>query len=105
MGVYALLFAALLSSAEAEKAPKPAVEETIMVTATRSERAVSDLPVSATVISQEEIRSARVRSVDDLVRTVPGVHLALISGSGSTPNNQRISMHGLGGVRALVLID
>ena len=94
----------MLLAALADEPPKK-VEETILVTATRSERGISELPVSATVIREEEIESAPVRSVDDLVRTIPGVHLALVSASGSTPNNQRVSMRGLGGNRALVLLD
>jgi outer membrane receptor protein involved in Fe transport len=77
----------------------------MLVTATRSERTVSDLPVSATVIGPEEIKAAPVRSVDDLLRSVPGVSPSVVSSSGSTPNNQRFSMHGLGGTRALVLLD
>jgi outer membrane receptor protein involved in Fe transport len=97
MSAVALLFALSLSAHP--------TDETIVVTATRSERAVSELPVSTTVIREEEIRSAPVRSVDDLLRTIPGVHMSVISGSGSTPNNQRLSMHGLGGTRALVLLD
>jgi outer membrane receptor protein involved in Fe transport len=110
MGVSALLLAALLAAAPAippaENAEeKQKAEETIVVTATRSERSVSELPVSATVVTEEEIRSAPVRSVDDLVRTIPGVHMPLVSASGSTPSNQRLSMHGLGGSRALVLLD
>jgi outer membrane receptor protein involved in Fe transport len=114
MSACALLFALSLSARPAEppkpvSAPadesQPAASETIVVTATRSERAVSELPVSATVIRAEDIRSAPVRSVDDLVRTIPGVQMTVISGSGSTPNNQRVSMHGLGGTRALVLLD
>lgn len=114
MSACALLFALSLSAHPAE-APKPvsapaeetqpSASETIVVTATRSERAVSELPVSATVIRTEEIRTAPVRSVDDLVRTIPGVQMTVVSGSGSTPNNQRVSMHGLGGTRALVLLD
>jgi outer membrane receptor protein involved in Fe transport len=92
-------------ASETKPTDTPKVDEAIVVTATRSERAVSELPVSATVIREEDIRSAPARSVDDLVRTIPGVHMAIISGSGSTPNNQKISMHGLGGTRALVLLD
>jgi outer membrane receptor protein involved in Fe transport len=113
MSVCALLFAVLISTPPADEhptskpdeKPKPVVEETVLVTATRSERAVSELPVSATVVTEEEIRETPARSVDDVVRTIPGVHLSLVSGSGSTPNNQRISMRGLGGTRALVLLD
>ena len=43
--------------------------------------------------------------MDDLLRTIPGVTPSIVSSSGSTPNNQRFSMHGLGGTRALVLLD
>jgi outer membrane receptor protein involved in Fe transport len=83
----------------------PAASETILVTATRSARTLSELPVSATVIGEEEIEAAPVRSVDDLLRAIPGVTPSVVSSSGSTPNNQRFSMHGLGGTRALVLLD
>jgi outer membrane receptor protein involved in Fe transport len=85
--------------------PQQKIDEAIVVTATRSERAVSELPVSATVVQEKDIERAPARSVDDLLRTIPGVHMAIVSGSGSTPNNQRVSMHGLGGTRALVLLD
>ncbi len=117
MGPSALLLAALLATTPAEtpgqnptgngkQSPaEQTMEQTIVVTATRSERTVSELPVSATVVTEAEIRSAPARSVDDLVRTIPGVHMPLVSASGSTPSNQRLSMHGLGGSRALVLLD
>jgi outer membrane receptor protein involved in Fe transport len=107
--VFALLFTLLLADAPAprvsEDAEVPATAETILVTATRSERALSELPVSATVIGEEEIEVAPVRSVDDLLRSVAGASPSIVSSSGSTPNNQRFSMHGLGGTRALVLLD
>ncbi|HET8796591.1 MAG TPA: TonB-dependent receptor, partial [Thermoanaerobaculia bacterium] len=96
---------ALASEPPSPEAQKPKVEEAIVVTATRSERAVSELPVSTSVVGEEAIESAPVRSVDDLIRTIPGVHTSIVSGSGSTPNNQRLSMRGLGGTRALVLLD
>jgi len=113
MSVCALFFALLIAAipsgqepASGSKEPaQPVVHETVLVTATRSERAVSDLPVSATVVTEEEIRATPARSVDDLIRDIPGVHMSVISGSGSTPNNQRLSMRGLGGTRALVLLD
>jgi outer membrane receptor protein involved in Fe transport len=110
MGVCALFVAVLLATPPVpdvtiEPEKQPGTEETIVVTATRSERAVNDLPMSATVIREKEIQSAPVRSVDDLIRTIPGVHMSLVSSSGSTPSNQRVSMHGLGGSRALVLLD
>ena len=115
-GVLALILATAISSAppvpsaadpaaSGVSAPVPAASETILVTATRSERALSELPVSATVVTAEEIRTAPVLSTDDLLRAIPGVTPSVVSSSGSTPNNQRFSMHGLGGTRALVLLD
>lgn len=92
-------------SADGEVPAVPAASETILVTATRSERTVSGVPVSVTVVKEEDIQAAPVRSVDDLLRSIPGVTPAVVSSSGSTPNNQRFSMHGLGGTRALVLLD
>ncbi|MEO8382423.1 MAG: TonB-dependent receptor [Acidobacteriota bacterium] len=86
-------------------ADDPKLDETIVVTATRSERAVSELPVSTTVIREKDIKAAPVTTVDDLLRTIPGVHMTLISSTGATPNVQRVSMNGLGGKRALVLLD
>jgi iron complex outermembrane recepter protein len=94
----------VIADAESQEVP-PKVEETILVTATRSERALNQLPVSATVITEERIESAPVRSVDDLLRGVAGIQPSVVSSSGSTPTNQRFTMHGLGGTRALVLVD
>lgn len=115
--IIAATFAAVLFSAAAAAPPLPAteaghskeaevkVEETILVTATRAERALSELPVSATVVTAERLQSAPVRSVDDMLRSIAGVQPSIVSSSGSTPTNQRFSMHGLGGTRALVLLD
>lgn len=90
-------------SSEPDK--RPEVKETIIVTATRGERPVSELPVSTTVVREEELKSAPATSIDDLLRTVAGVQMVLLGGATSTLSNQRFSMHGLGGNRALVLLD
>jgi len=84
---------------------KPKVEETIVVTATRSERAVSELPISTTVLREAEIKATPAITIDDLLRTIPGVHMPLSSTASTTVQSQRFSMHGLGGTRALVLLD
>jgi outer membrane receptor protein involved in Fe transport len=104
-----LCFILLASSLRAEEPPAgtapPKVDETIVVTATRSERSVSELPVSTTVISEKQLDTAPATFVDDLLRTVPGVHMNLAGSASSLTTGQRISMHGLGGTRALVLLD
>jgi iron complex outermembrane recepter protein len=45
----------------------------IVVTATRREERVQDIPVSIAVFSQEKLDAQGVRSIDDLVRLTPGV--------------------------------
>jgi outer membrane receptor protein involved in Fe transport len=83
----------------------PVVRSTIVVTATRSERAVSDLPVSTTVISEDELESVPPTFIDELLRAVPGIQMNLSGGSAPFTAGQRLSMRGLGGQRALVLLD
>ena len=88
-----------------ETAKKLKVEETIVVTATRSERALSELPVSTAVIREEEIATSPAVHVDDVLRSVPGIQLP-VNGSATTFTMQsRVSMHGLGTIGALVLLD
>ncbi len=84
---------------------QPVVRETVVVTATRSERALSELPVSTTVLDQATIEQSSAATVDDLLRTIPGVHMMLGSSIATHVSGERFSMRGLGGNRALVLLD
>src|SRR5215210_7336266 len=81
------------------------VQETIVVTATRSERAVSTLPVSTAVIAEEALQSVPATAVEDVLRTLPGLQINVSGGVGAGTSQQKISMHGLGGTRALVMLD
>lgn len=95
-----------LVASAAEEPEKPQKhEETIVVTATRSERAVSELPISTTVVSEEQIQSTPAHTIDDVLRTIPGVNMPLSTAINNTVQSQRFSMRGLGGTRALVLLD
>jgi outer membrane receptor protein involved in Fe transport len=100
-----MLSALSVVAEEPSAAEKPKVGETIVVTATRSERAVSELPVSATVIGETDLKAAPATFVDDLLRTIPGVHMNIAGSASSFTTGQRVSIHGLGGTRALVLLD
>jgi outer membrane receptor protein involved in Fe transport len=94
-----------IAEVPAAPAEKPKLDETIVVTATRSERAVSELPVSTTVIPEKDLEAAPATFIDDLLRTIPGVHMNIAGSASSITTGQRVSMHGLGGTRALVLLD
>ncbi len=80
-------------------------DEVIVVTATRDRRALSNIPVSVTVISREEVEQAPAKAVDDLLRTVPGINLPAASSIVSHPTSQSVSLRGLGRTRALVQLD
>ena len=77
----------------------------VVVTATRSERTLSDVPVSASVIDSTTVQDTPAQSLDDVLRHVPGVNLPVQTGIEAHPTADNVSMRGLGGIHALVLVD
>ncbi len=108
--------AALLASAAhaADAAPNADVAEVdkVTVTATRSEKTVSQAPVTVTVISSEDIEDGLVRDIKDLVRDEPGVSVrnapARFTAAGASTGrdgNAGFNIRGLEGNRVLVVVD
>jgi outer membrane receptor protein involved in Fe transport len=85
------------------------VQDTITVTATRTETRVGDTPASVVVLSAEDIAAAPAPTIDDALRQVPGFTLFRRSGSRTAnPTSQGVSLRGIGASgasRALVLDD
>ncbi len=77
----------------------------VVVTATRSERSAADVPASVTVVPRTAVEDAPSRTLDDALRTVVGLNLPLGSSNTIQPTTNHVSMRGLGGDRALVLLD
>ncbi len=96
----------LLGSTAGEAQP---VADPLVVTVTRSRTGLSELPVSATVLTREEIDAAPVQTPDELLRTVPNLQLPLSNSNANFPVNPSVSIRGLGlgdnGTRTLVLLD
>ena len=86
---------------EVDRVTLPAV----VVTATRSERSLADQPDSVTVIPREQIEQTPAKALDDVLRTVPSVNLPAAASYQIHPTADSVSMRGLGGIRALVLLD
>ncbi|MBK9089470.1 MAG: TonB-dependent receptor [Holophagales bacterium] len=107
----ALLAALPACRALAQEAPPAPPEpglvraDSVVVTATRSERSAEDVPVSVTVVPRETIENAPSRTLDDALRNVVGLNLPLGSSNTIQPTTNHVSMRGLGGDRALVLLD
>jgi outer membrane receptor protein involved in Fe transport len=85
------------------------VPERIVVSATRTEMELSELPGSAVLLSPKDLDANPALTTDDLLRQVPGFNLFRRNTSRiSNPTTQGVSLRGLGASgpsRALVLED
>jgi len=78
----------------------------IVVSATRTPRSVRDLPVSTTVVPGDEVRATPALTLDDALRTVPGLNVPFESAVVAHYTSNGLSFRGIGGyVTALVLLD
>ena len=97
--------AALSAVVQTASADTDAGINEVVVTATRSERTLADIPVSASVLDSETLQDTPAQSLDDVLRHVPGVNLPVQTGIQAHPTADNVSMRGLGGIHALVLVD
>lgn len=79
--------------------------EPVVVTATRTERSLANIPVSVSVMTREDAKDAPAVGTDDMVRTVPGINLPFLNNFTQHPTASNAGMRGLGELRALVLVD
>jgi iron complex outermembrane receptor protein len=80
----------------------------VVVTATRTERSLEDVPASVTVITRDEIEKMPAQSADELLRNVAGVYVKHAVGLNTAGTYNMVYMRGLGGTseaRVLVLQD
>jgi outer membrane receptor protein involved in Fe transport len=86
-----------------------AVNQSIIVTATRSQTLLSDVPLSDIQLTRAEVQAIPALTLDDTLRQVPGFSLFRRSSSRTAnPTAQGVSLRGLGASgssRALVLED
>jgi outer membrane receptor protein involved in Fe transport len=85
------------------------VTEQVIVTPTRTEQVLGDVPASVTVLNSEEIRRSPAVVADDVLRQSPTFSLFRRTSSlSSHPTSQGVSLRGIGPSgtsRTLVLID
>lgn len=103
-------WAAISGNADLAISLQPAsASEEVVVSATRSDMKISDLPGSALQLSTEDIAANPALTTDDLLRQVPGFNLFRRSSSRvANPTSQGVSLRGVGASgpsRALVLFD
>jgi hemoglobin/transferrin/lactoferrin receptor protein len=99
-------------AATATAADAVAEVDRVTVTATRSEKKLQDVPVTASVISDTDIEDGLVKDIKDLVRFEPGVSVrsspARFTAAGASTGrdgNAGFNIRGLEGNRVLILVD
>ena len=73
----------------------------VVVTGTRTERALDDVPVRVEVVSREEIARTHARTLKEALENVPGLQLREVHGK----SGFELSLQGLTSDQVLVLID
>lgn len=108
----AALLGAAAHAADAPPAADVAEVDKVTVTATRSEKAVSEAPVTVSVISSDDIEDGLVKDIKDLVRDEPGVSVrsapARFTAAGASTGrdgNAGFNIRGLEGNRVLIVVD
>lgn len=91
-----------ISAVNAEE--KETALEEIVVTATRTEKEVSEAPASVSVVTKEDIEKRNIRNIDEALNATPGVFNKRDKGHMTTGAN--ILLRGIpGGQRTLILLD
>ena len=103
------LFQTPLAAQSANGATAEDRDETIIVTAMRRAQTIDEAVLSVSVIDKDALDVFPGRTLDDVLRNVPGVQLPLSNQNTNFPANPSIAIRGLGlgdnGTRTLVLID
>ncbi|HEY2774738.1 MAG TPA: TonB-dependent receptor [Candidatus Binatia bacterium] len=96
------------ATAGSETASTPTLEP-ISISATRSPAPLADPSAYVSDVGSAEVKSSAARTVDDLLRRIPGFSLFRRLGSGAAhPTTQGVSLRGIGPSgtsRALVMVD
>lgn len=100
----------ITGSSEIEIVLSPAaLLETVIVTATRTEQRLGNVPASVSVLSSEEIKTSPAVVADDVLRQIPTFSLFRRTSSlAAQPTTQGVSLRGIGPSgqsRTLVLLD
>lgn len=89
-------------SDKSDDAAMPSIRlDPIVVTATRSERALSDAPVALQVLSRQKLDDNHAHTLKDALALLPNVYLREVHGK----TGYEVSMQGFTGDQVLVLID
>jgi iron complex outermembrane receptor protein len=90
---------------EKEEIKRPVEMEQMVVTATKTEEKISDIPASVSVIYGEEMEASGARVIQDVLHHVPGIMLNDVSGNGTLTMMTMRGMPSTNSQYILVLVD
>jgi outer membrane receptor protein involved in Fe transport len=79
--------------------------EQVVVTASRSQTAIQEMPLHTTIVTREDIEKSPAQTLDQLLRNVPGMNFSAVPAALSDPTGHQTRMRGLGNAKVLVLLD
>jgi iron complex outermembrane receptor protein len=98
--------AAVAGAQGLSQAQAPAAEiDRIVVTASRSNTTLEEMPLYTTVISREQILASPAQTLDLLLRLVPGINLQGAPYYTTDPTGNQIRMRGTTNSKVLVMLD
>ncbi len=77
----------------------------VVVSASRSQARVEQMPLHTTVVSRRQIEAAPARTLDQLLRDIPGLNFTGVPATQSDPTGHQTRMRGMGNAKVLVLLD
>ena len=77
----------------------------VVVSASRNDTLLEQMPSSTTIITQEDIKKSSAQSVDQLLKTIPGFNFTGAPSYLSDPTGTQTKIRGLGNDKVLVLLD
>ena len=98
-----LLTIAISQAAYAEEETK--ILDTVVISASRSQSKIEEMPLHTTVVTQEDIQKSPAQTVDQLLRNVPGMNFTGVPAALSDPTGHSTKMRGLSTGKVLVLLD
>lgn len=79
--------------------------EDVVITASRTQSKLNQMPVHTTLITQEEIRRSAAQSLDQVLRLIPGFNFSGTPAALSDPTGQQTRLRGTGNSKVLVMVD
>ncbi|MEI7535586.1 MAG: TonB-dependent receptor [Comamonadaceae bacterium] len=79
--------------------------DTVVVSASRSQARVEQMPLHTTIVSREDIEKSAAQTLDQLLRDVPGLNFSGVPSTQSDPTGHSAKMRGMGNAKVLVLLD